>query len=110
MPSERECVLRERKAWREGVNEGFRAPHFTPNHGLYDNEAERLYPLPTVTRLREVPVHDGFVRWNDDHPEYRMECGEWGRMGGPLEDYPPEWIRAVADAKANPTEEVEDGS
>lgn len=108
MPSERECAERELKAFVAGSDWRILNPYTGSPESLARDAAANRYPVPAITRLREVPVGDWFVRWNNGHPEYRTKGGLWAPLCYPLENYCPEVIHAAADAKANPTEEVEE--
>lgn len=66
----------------------------------------------TKLRVVRIPSGDcipGYMRWVGDeygHPEFNGSLHEergWVALQPPMWQYSPEWIRAVADVKANPT-------
>lgn len=109
MPTERECVLRERRAFEAGVTAGAGL-----NMSLgeawsgSDREAAKRYPL-RVTRV--VQMNFPHVVW------FKVEGGALlCRAGDDLDWVPashstwsitPELVQLWADLYANPTEEVE---
>lgn len=108
MPTERECVERERKAWACG-----RLPCTEIGTPLSDawakveREAAEMYQYPKVTRPRVEPdPEDSRVTWN-----YIPDGGfgwSWDGSGREPSVYPtPERVRLWASLLANPTEEVE---
>lgn len=121
--TERDAVLREREAFARGAQwawfnnyaESYGAKF---NHeGYVDLRAAERYPLPTITRLREVPDPEpGFdQRWRcvDGSLQYRHDGIPWiiahnGKYVFPGNvDWPtPRRIALWADLRTNPTEEV----
>jgi hypothetical protein len=110
--TEREAVLRERDAFKQGAEfaGGYR------DSDLRQIEVARRYPLPKVTRPRVVrdPL-DASIEWTvlDDHLHWRRVVGyiatEWmlGPQGAPLGHVTAEMCRVWADLLDNPTETVE---
>jgi hypothetical protein len=118
--TEREAVLRERKAFREGALAAVNEP---PQwHHQIDTAAARRYPLPRVQRPRVVrDPHDDYEQeWRvvNGRLEFRPPYGQWGEAhkrtdaiyDGSCLFPTPERIRMWADLLTNPTEQVEDGA
>ena len=121
MPTEKECVLRERKAFVAGSidREQKRVLGYADAH----KTAETRYPLTTATRPRLVQFPGGrpseLLRVANGRVEYTA-CGP-GENGGWIAAMPhviganldkkwqsPGLLRVIADLIENPTEEVED--
>lgn len=120
--TEREAVLRERKAYAEGAEWAWRtnyAEHTGAkfNHnGHVDRSAAFRYPLPSITRPRAVkdPEYPRF-EWRVVDGELQSSLGgdgwsaafryvSWGGVERPT----PERIRLWADLLSNPLEEVQE--
>lgn len=117
MISERDAVLRERAAANKAIEKVFELARKSGGIEHVDMRcwAENVFPLPKVTRRRVITVQ---------HPtgaramfQFRVTNGglEWATAGnddwGPFGtitrgEQRPEFLRALADLLANPTEEV----
>lgn len=111
--TEREVVLRERKAFLQGI----RSTSFlmVTDDSYWSDEAVRRYPLPLITRPRVVKDPEaGFdQRWRvvDGCLEYAVPNGPWHKAHkrsnwSGVEQPTPARIRLWADLLHNPTEEV----
>ena len=121
--TEREAVLRERKAFERGYRTWrYDGPGCAPRIGaiaLRDGEAELLasaveaeYPLPKITRPRVVldPIDPNYA-WRFVNGALQCERGGSGVWGNTMTwALHPERVRVLADLVANPTETVEDES
>lgn len=95
-------------AKREGFVKGVQTTHqsFAPVPQWLKDDAAKAFPLPKVTRRREVPFNDCVYRANADCTgwEFRTLGGEW---------VPSRYVRAEAVTLLalldNPDEEVGDG-
>jgi hypothetical protein len=120
--TEREAVLRERAAFEKGwrgqydwfdrvrtsnEQQGNNPPTNAWNSGAATTEAARRYPLPKVTRPREVIFQGCTFRWTAGGGlQVRMSDKVWASLDGIAII---ESRRAVlADLLANPTEEVDE--
>jgi hypothetical protein len=118
MVSEKDAVLRERAAFRAGVDALF-ISNAVPA-GMQSNRAvacaqasaEDLYPLPKVTRPRVVQIRGAYstyeYRWVDNHLELRSVdgAGLWQRAGT-IGASDPAFLVALGQLAAAPTEEVD---
>lgn len=121
MPTERECVLRERAAYQMGVEAMWiqrDVPDTAPIRAAFRRmmgEADQHYPLPKATRSRIVEepgepqyrycVIDGEVVWD----AHIRNGPAWKDLYEP--DAPratADRVRIWADLLADPTEEVDD--
>lgn len=117
MVTEREAVLRERAAFTHGAywawfNNYAESSGAKFNHeGFVDQRAADNYPLPKITRLREVPdPHKANILWRckDGLLWYcwtnREDVGWY--TGTVLWSPTPERVNLWADLLQNPLEEV----
>lgn len=109
--SEKDAILREREAFKQGVITWQRTTEMDPSWPGITAAANRAYPLPKVTRPRVVTDRYG-VSWKIDDGELRNLCdGEWtgsvrtldGGILAPTLDRVKLW----ADLLERPDEEVE---
>lgn len=114
--TEREAVLRERKAFVTGWLEGCKANGMPAAHSADQckewayREACVRHPLPTVTRPRVVRDKRGFdFRVIGKRVECRLPAG-WRDVAEPgvVVCLTAERAQLVTDLLANPTEEVSD--
>lgn len=112
MPTEREAVLRERRAFLSGVGRTL-----TETHAKL--AAAEYYPLPKVTRPRVVTDSGaGLIAretsWRVVGGALQWKTGsEWNNLAGPMNEgmfITAQRVRILADLLANPTEEAEDDS
>lgn len=102
--TEREAVLRERKAFLLGVERGAYLPGATMS--WWNGEAVQRYPLPSSTRPRVVNDRDYQWRYVNNVMQVRSKSlgGDWGVAVNCTPT--PERIRLWADLLSNPTEDV----
>lgn len=105
--TEREAVLRERKAFVEGA----RRICVAANSGIirmfdHERDAAEIYPLPTITRPRVVRDPHGIdIRWTvRSRQVVAYDSDQFPCAVGVT----PERVKLWADLLANPTEEVPD--
>lgn len=108
MVTERDAVLRERKAWDECA---YRLSLVGTGSAESEQLKNDLYPLPKVTRPRVVnDPSDSTVEWrfeNNAGLVWRAVPG-FPMWNGVSTWYPkPERVKMWADLLANPTEEVD---
>lgn len=109
MPSERECIERERAAAAWAMRE-FGLFSVREVASIRERTVRERFPLPKVTRPRVVKDSAGYEwRCNDNHLEWRL-TRDWHRpVDGASWRLSPDNVRLWADLLANPTEEVDDG-
>jgi hypothetical protein len=108
--SEREAVLRERRAFIAGRCDGYPDESTTPARVLLESAARR-YPLPTVERPRVVQdPHSEGLAWRvvDNGLQYRRDGLAWRTSDESCWTFSPARVALWADLFARPTELVED--
>jgi len=113
MISEKDAILRERRAWIAGLRGSTYQPSLTSKR---ENElAAQMFPLPKLTRPRVVRDADG-NEWcfRDSRDTALLMCkparfGDWINDSHP--DYPSmtrERLALMVELIKHPTEEIED--
>lgn len=111
--SEREAVMRERKAFLIGVHWHIQLPHwFNVAGGNVETQAEKAaathYPPPKVRRLREVGFPMERIRYNPKRGLFETTLhGDWAEAKMSSPRFVATHVEALADLKANPWEEVD---
>ena len=108
--TERETVLRERAAFRAGIefaaHERIGSGHLQPCQDCARGIVTR-YPLPLVTRPRVVEIQGALYRVGENGRLQQQSAGAWVETYVRLD---AERVKCFAALLENPTEIVEDGA